>query len=97
MVYGSAAPAPATIDVPVFLAFGEQDLSPKPEAEIGQYGSTDDVTLFVVPKFAGTFTANTPQCRRASNRVGCPWFESPGAIKFSAPTGISMASAALRL
>jgi pimeloyl-ACP methyl ester carboxylesterase len=49
MVYGSAADAAARIDVPVFLAFGEQDLSPDPRQEAAAYHSSDDITVFVLP------------------------------------------------
>jgi pimeloyl-ACP methyl ester carboxylesterase len=49
MVYGSAADAAARIDVPVFLAFGEQDLSPDPRKEAIAYQSSQDITVFVLP------------------------------------------------
>ena len=48
MVYGGAANAAARIDVPVFLCFGEQDLSPEPRREPAAYWSSDDVTVFVL-------------------------------------------------
>jgi alpha-beta hydrolase superfamily lysophospholipase len=39
----------ARIEVPVFLGFGEQDLTEHPHAAVLQYGSSPDVALFVLP------------------------------------------------
>jgi pimeloyl-ACP methyl ester carboxylesterase len=45
---GFAADA-AAIDVPVFLGFGERDISPDPRAEAAAYRSSPDITLQVLP------------------------------------------------
>ena len=41
-----------TVDVPVFLCFGELDLCPNPHLEPSTYPNTDDVTLFRLIKSA---------------------------------------------
>ena len=42
------ADSAAAIDVPVFLTFGELDVSPAPHAEPSYFASSPDVTLFVL-------------------------------------------------
>jgi pimeloyl-ACP methyl ester carboxylesterase len=44
--------AAATIDVPVFLAFGQVDVSPSPYEEPGCFTASRDVTLFVLAQSA---------------------------------------------
>jgi pimeloyl-ACP methyl ester carboxylesterase len=48
MVPGVAAAAAATIDVPVFLAYGDVDVSPQPRAEPEFFPATHDITLFLL-------------------------------------------------
>jgi pimeloyl-ACP methyl ester carboxylesterase len=43
-----AAAHPARISAPIFLAFGERDMSPEPHREVSLYGSSPDVTLFLL-------------------------------------------------
>jgi pimeloyl-ACP methyl ester carboxylesterase len=45
MVPGAFAADAAAIDVPVFLGFGERDVSPDPRAEVAEYRSSPDTTL----------------------------------------------------
>jgi pimeloyl-ACP methyl ester carboxylesterase len=49
---GATAAAAATIDVPVYLAFGERDDSPDPHAEVACYPQAQDISLFVLPDSA---------------------------------------------
>jgi pimeloyl-ACP methyl ester carboxylesterase len=42
-------PERAAIAVPLFLGFGEHDLSPDPHGSVRRYRSASDVTLFVLP------------------------------------------------
>jgi pimeloyl-ACP methyl ester carboxylesterase len=42
------ADAAGAIDVPVFLAYGEVDVSPAPHEEPAHFGASHDVTLFVL-------------------------------------------------
>jgi pimeloyl-ACP methyl ester carboxylesterase len=51
-VPGIALDAAAMIDVPVFLAFGDVDVSPCPHLEPSAYPASHDVTLFVLPESA---------------------------------------------
>jgi pimeloyl-ACP methyl ester carboxylesterase len=44
------APYAATIDTPVFLAFGSADVSPAPREEVATYPMSNDVTLVVLPR-----------------------------------------------
>jgi pimeloyl-ACP methyl ester carboxylesterase len=46
---GIARDQASTIDVPVFLAYGEVDISPAPHAEPTFFTASPDVTLFVLP------------------------------------------------
>ena len=48
MVPGVATGAAATIDVPVFLAYGDVDVSPEPRAEPGFFPTCHDITLFLL-------------------------------------------------
>jgi alpha-beta hydrolase superfamily lysophospholipase len=43
------------IQVPIFLAFGERDVTPDPWAEPGRYRSSTDITLTIVPGAAHCF------------------------------------------
>jgi len=52
MVPGIAREEAATIDVPVFLAYGEVDISPAPHLEPSFFGTSPDVTLFVLAESA---------------------------------------------
>ncbi|UGQ11188.1 hypothetical protein LO772_31030 [Yinghuangia sp. ASG 101] len=52
MTPGLAAPFADRIDVPVFLAFGESDVSEDPRAEPTAYPRSPDATVVVVPKMA---------------------------------------------
>jgi alpha-beta hydrolase superfamily lysophospholipase len=45
----AAAHYPGQVDVPVFLCFGEVDMSPDPRREVTLYTSSKDVTLFLLP------------------------------------------------
>jgi pimeloyl-ACP methyl ester carboxylesterase len=45
----TAAHYAASVDVPVFLCFGEVDMSPDPRREVSLYTSSDDVTLLLLP------------------------------------------------
>jgi pimeloyl-ACP methyl ester carboxylesterase len=47
-VPGITADAAAAIDVPVFLAYGEVDVSPAPHAEPAAFAASHDVTLLVL-------------------------------------------------
>ena len=49
MIPQATDPEKACIDVPVFLGFGEQDLTEHPHAAVLQYASSPDVALFVLP------------------------------------------------
>ena len=40
------------IDAPVFLAFGERDVSVQPRDEPRAFGASDDITVLVVPRMA---------------------------------------------
>ena len=51
-VFGYTSRAAATISVPVFLGFGEQDASASPHQEPAAYSQSRDVTLFVLPSSA---------------------------------------------
>ena len=42
----------ARIEVPVFLGYGERDVSVNPHAEPGAFTAARDITLFVVPRMA---------------------------------------------
>jgi len=42
----------AAIDVPVFLAFGERDVSRDPRAEPAAFAAASDITLSIVPRMA---------------------------------------------
>lgn len=52
MVPGAFAADAAAIDVPVFLGFGERDISPDPRAEPAQYRASPDITLQVLSRSA---------------------------------------------
>ncbi|MEU0950693.1 hypothetical protein ABZ379_50040 [Streptomyces canus] len=52
MTPGLVAPFAARIDVPVFLAFGEHDVSEDPKAETAGYPHSPDITLVVMPEMA---------------------------------------------
>ncbi|MFJ3421849.1 alpha/beta hydrolase [Streptomyces sp. NPDC086082] len=52
MVPGLAAPFADLIDVPVFLAFGEYDVSAHPRSEPAAYPRAPEVTVVVVPDMA---------------------------------------------
>jgi hypothetical protein len=52
MTPGLAAPFAERIDVPLFLAFGEFDVSDDPRAEPGGYPRSPDITTVVVPRMA---------------------------------------------
>ena len=39
----------AAITVPVFLGFGEHDLTQDFAGSVGRYGSSNDITLYVLP------------------------------------------------
>jgi hypothetical protein len=52
MTPGLAAPFADRIDVPVFLAFGEHDVSEDPRAEPVAYPHSPDITVVVVPEMA---------------------------------------------
>ena len=47
-VPGVAVEAAATIEVPVFLAYGDVDVSPRPQAEPAFFSSSRDITLFML-------------------------------------------------
>jgi pimeloyl-ACP methyl ester carboxylesterase len=49
MIPGSTDREKGRIEVPVYLAFGDQDLTTKPHATVAAYRRSRDVTLFVVP------------------------------------------------
>jgi pimeloyl-ACP methyl ester carboxylesterase len=63
IVPGCTAPYAAKISSPVFLAFGEMDVSPDPRAEPGTYPQSGYVSLFLLPRsghchnYSGTRTA----------------------------------------
>lgn len=63
LTFGASSSAAAMVDVPVFLGFGADDLSPDPHREVGSYQASSDVTLLVVAgaahcsNFAPTRTA----------------------------------------
>lgn len=48
MVPGVAPHTAASIEVPVFLAFGELDVSPNPHREVAFYSGSHDVTLYLL-------------------------------------------------
>jgi pimeloyl-ACP methyl ester carboxylesterase len=48
MVPGVAAAAAATIEVPVFLAYGDTDVSPQPRVEPEFFPASHDITLFLL-------------------------------------------------
>lgn len=52
MVPDAFAADAAAIDVPVFLGFGERDISPEPRAEPARYRGSTDITLHVLPRSA---------------------------------------------
>jgi pimeloyl-ACP methyl ester carboxylesterase len=45
---GITVAAAATVDVPVLLAYGEQDVSPAPHTEPAFFTASPDVTLYVL-------------------------------------------------
>lgn len=49
---GYVAPEAASIDVPVFMGFGERDVAETPVQEAGMFPQSRDVTIFVVPRMA---------------------------------------------
>jgi len=49
---GIGARFAAGVRGPVFLAFGDTDLSPDPRAEVGAYAASDDITLMLLPDSA---------------------------------------------
>jgi alpha-beta hydrolase superfamily lysophospholipase len=49
---GIVADAAGTVTTPVFLAFGARDVSSNPHAEVPTYGSSSDVSLFVMANSA---------------------------------------------
>lgn len=49
VIAGAVREDARAIDVPVFLGFGERDVSPNPHDEPAQYPSSDDITLHVLP------------------------------------------------
>lgn len=49
MTPSATAAAAAAITTPVFLAFGEQDCSPNPHAEVVCYPQAQDISLYVLP------------------------------------------------
>jgi hypothetical protein len=44
------APYAATVETPVFLAFGGADVSPAPRAEVATYPLSNDISLVVLPR-----------------------------------------------
>ena len=52
MSRGYSAEDAASIEVPVFLGYGERDSSPDPKAEPGAYSRSTDITLFLVERMA---------------------------------------------
>jgi pimeloyl-ACP methyl ester carboxylesterase len=52
MSKGYVAEEAATIDVPVFLGFGERDVSEDPSQEPGMFPHARDISVFVAPRMA---------------------------------------------
>jgi hypothetical protein len=52
MSRGYVAEEAASVDVPVFLGFGERDVSEAPHNEPTMFPRATDITVFVVPQMA---------------------------------------------